>query len=175
MRVYIKCNLKPANMRGVKSHAMVLCVRRSQVISFILTPELDTNYRQHLQPVRKEGLNSSNHHQARNLERGFTSRARSMKVPSLFHSSTRRRKSLKPFSPVCNPSQSCHSMTPIVRNLTIPSRVHHARHTRSSMGRPCEPVGPSDTDKGWCLHCPDLCWCFVVVNDCIRVIRRREL
>jgi len=81
MTVCIKCNLKPANMRGVKSHAMVLCVRRSPVVSIIIiTPELDTIYRQHLQPVRREGLNSSNHHQARNPARGFTSRARSMKV-----------------------------------------------------------------------------------------------
>lgn len=39
MKLCIKCNLKPANMRGVKSHAMVLCVRRCfLVVSLITTP-----------------------------------------------------------------------------------------------------------------------------------------
>lgn len=85
MRVYIKCNLKPANMRGVKSHAMVLCVCRFPVVSVIITSELDTIYRQRLPPVRKEGSNSSNHHQARNPAKGFTSRARSMKVRTSPH------------------------------------------------------------------------------------------
>ena len=41
MTGYIKCNLKPANMRGVKSHAMVLCVRRFSTVPFIITSELD--------------------------------------------------------------------------------------------------------------------------------------
>ena len=87
MRVCNKCNLKPANMRGVKSHAMVLCVRlRFLVVSFIITPELDTIYRQHLHPARKEELNSFNHHQARYPARGFTSRVRSMKVRASPHS-----------------------------------------------------------------------------------------
>jgi len=78
--VYIKCNLKPANMRGVKSHAMVLCVRRFLTVPVIITSELDAIYRQHPQLAKKEGLNLSNHHPARNPGRGFTSRARSMKV-----------------------------------------------------------------------------------------------
>lgn len=80
--LHCQCNLKPVTMRGVKSFAMLLCVRpRFSAVGPLLTLEL--HYRLPPQKARKLVSSSFDHPRDPSLESESTLKARSMKVGAL--------------------------------------------------------------------------------------------
>jgi tRNA-binding EMAP/Myf-like protein len=67
-----QCNLKPANMRGVKSFAMVLCVSADAMVSL----SIPANDRRRRRPrtARRPGSSSSSRPQTRSRATACTSR-----------------------------------------------------------------------------------------------------